>query len=330
MRLPTKACYALLARKIRSTIFLGVAISGSGTALRNSAGTVVGAVLVFGDLSAERQLEEQWLRANCLEVLGLLAGHIAHDFNDLLTGVVGNVSLAGMEAGEGTTVAQILAEAEAASLQARGLTRQLLALARSKAPTRKAISLAEVLHEACDFVLRGSDARAGVEVAPDLHPVVADESQISQVIQNLLLNADEAMPTGGAISVAAGNVTVKAGDGLPVPQGDYVRVTVTDEGTGIPVEIQDRLFKARVSTKPGRNGLGLATSRVIVERHGRCITANSSPGSTCFCPLLPVGSSVGGRARLYRLVADDASWLWTTTSSLGMSSAECSSGSATT
>ena len=233
---------------------------------------------MFQDVTEKRKLEDEVAKANKLEDLGLLAGGIAHDFNNLLTAILGNVVLARIETEPDSEVAEILLEAERAAGRARDLTQQLLSFARGGAPVRRALSLAELLSESSSFMLRGSASRCEFTIADGLWPVEVDEGQISQVVQNLVINADEAMPGGGLIRVSAENVELGDGHGLPLPSGPYVRVSVADNGVGIPPEHLSRVFDPYFTTKRKGSGLGLASCYSIIKRHEGHINLQSDQG----------------------------------------------------
>jgi PAS domain S-box-containing protein len=240
--------------------------------------SVIGAVVVFRDISQQLQLEEEMNRSQKLESVGLLAGGIAHDFNNLLTSILGNISLAQHYLPAGTVAAERLAAAERASLRARDLTQQLLTFAKGGEPIRKSALLDEIVREASSFALRGSNIVCRIESPPDLWPAEVDAGQISQVVHNLILNADQALPDGGTIAVNLKNVRVGAGDVSGLDGGNYVLVAVRDAGVGIPAENLGKIFDPYFTTKKGGSGLGLATAYSIVAKHGGTIQAASAPG----------------------------------------------------
>src|SRR5690606_14178081 len=186
-------------------------VDGRGAPMHDAHGRTVGAVLVLRDVSARVQLEEELQRAARLESVGLLAGGIAHDFNNILAVVMGNLTLSTMdEAVKASRAANWLREAEQATLRARDLTPQLLTFAKGGEPVRAAVQLPELVHEAARFALHGASARCEFELADDLRPARVDPGQIGQVVQNLVLNAAQAMPGGGVIRITLRNETVVA------------------------------------------------------------------------------------------------------------------------
>jgi PAS domain S-box-containing protein len=240
------------------------------------------------DVTGLRQLQEERLRASKLESVGLLAGGIAHDFNNILAAVLGNISLARVRASRGEESSELLAAAEGSLLRAQRLTGQLLALSKGGEPVRSMTNVARLIQEAATFVLSGSQAVCRFEVAPELWPAEVDEGQLTQVIHNLVINADQAMPDGGSIMVEADNVRLSSTTETPLPPGPYVRVSVSDEGVGIPTEQLEKVFDPYFTTKEAGSGLGLATAYAIISKHGGHITCQSSPGEgTTFTIVIP-------------------------------------------
>jgi signal transduction histidine kinase/ActR/RegA family two-component response regulator len=225
---------------------------------------------------AVERMETELLKVQKLESIGILAGGIAHDFNNILTAIWGNVSLARACAGEDVRVRDRLADAEAALQRARELTRQLLAFSKGGAPVRKVVRLDQLVRDAAAFGTREPSVSLQVDLPGDLWRVLADETQITQVVQNLALNAAEAMPDGGTLSVRADNVAVGPDSVLPLAPGRYVRIGVADEGVGIPAENLPKIFVPYFTTKTHGSGLGLATSFAIVRRHGGHITIDTA------------------------------------------------------
>ncbi len=250
----------------------------TGALVPDPDGRIVGAVAVFRDITTQQKLEEDCLKARKLESVGVLAGGIAHDFNNILTAVIGNVALAKMLVPAGDRAGHALDEAEKAAWRARGLTQQLLTFARGGAPVKRAASLGDLLRDVVPFALAGSKAKCSVSVADDLWGLAFDPGQLSQAVSNLVLNAAQAMPSGGLVSIEAGNVRVSSEDLLPVRPGRYVRITIADAGAGIPPPHLDKIFDPYFTTKEGHSGLGLATTYSIVRRHEGAIKVESEEG----------------------------------------------------
>jgi two-component system, cell cycle sensor histidine kinase and response regulator CckA len=252
-------------------------------------------ILAVVDTTAKRQLEAERFRLQKLEAIGTLAGGIAHDFNNLLQAVFGYVALAKGELDQPEQARPLLEQAEQAITQAVNLTSQLLTFAKGGAPKRATISLRRTLENAARFALSGSASTCALQVASDLSVVDADEGQLAQVIQNIILNASQAMDLAGTVSVSAVNVRLRDAELSALPGGgDFVRIRVRDHGAGIPADHLARLFDPYFTTKPAGSGLGLATSHSIVKRHGGAITVSSAPGAgSAFDVYLPAS---GGTA----------------------------------
>lgn len=246
--------------------------------IRDRAGKTVGVVLVFRDITEQQKHEEERLRARKIESIGLLAGGIAHDFNNILTAIMGNLSLTRLQAGDLPQLASGLADTEKACLRARDLTQQLLTFAKGGAPVKESSPLTDVIRDSARFVTPGSLAHCDFRFADDLWPAHADRGQISQVIQNIVLNAVQAMPDGGTIRIVAENVVCDAAAGPELPPGRYVRISIRDEGCGIKPEHLSRVFDPYFTTKRRGTGLGLATAYSIVKRHDGRLTVASEPG----------------------------------------------------
>jgi PAS domain S-box-containing protein len=246
-----------------------------------------GYVLILRDTTWETRLAEEKARSQRLESLGVLAGGIAHDFNNSLTAIISGLELSKLR-GKGEEVDDILQEVERAAVSARGLTRQLLTFSRGGAPVARPMRIAGMIRDTAGFVLSGTNCDLAFSAGQGLWPVKADESQISQVVNNLVLNARQSMPSGGTISIRLTNREVGPDDGLPLPPGRYVMVEIEDQGTGIPEELLPRIFDPYFTTKGEGSGLGLATTHSIITRHGGYIEVDSSPGEgSCFSILLP-------------------------------------------
>ena len=248
-----------------------------------------GVVTVFRDTTAEQKLEEELQKASKLESVALLAGGVAHDFNNILTAILGHLSLAKTAKNPSP---QTLASIEKACLYATGLTRQLLTFAKGSHPVRQPENLAELTEESVRFALLGSAMRCCFDLDGDLRPVELDRGQINQVINNLVINAVQASPEGGTLHVTAHNVAVGQEErSATLAPGQYVRLTIRDQGTGIAPENLARIFDPYFTTKTAGTGLGLATSYSIIKKHGGLIRVESEPGvGTAFTMYLPAST----------------------------------------
>jgi CheY-like chemotaxis protein len=223
-------------------------------------------------------MEQELIRAQKMESVSLLAGGIAHDFNNILTAILGNIGLAMLNGQVGDRGRAKLLQAEQACIRAKDLAQQLLTFAKGGAPITRPISIAGLLQESAVLTLAGSRSRCNLSLPPDLWAVTADDGQINQVISNLLINADQAMPGGGIIKVAAENVLVNGTPDLPLPRGRYVKISIADQGTGIPPQYLNKVFDPYFSTKHKGSGLGLATAYSIVKNHAGYLTLDSKMG----------------------------------------------------
>ena len=237
------------------------------------------AILYFlEDVTEKRKVERELLRVQKLESIGVLAGGVAHDFNNILTAILGNISLAKYCANSPEKMLGRLNQAEQACSRARVLTRQLLTFSKGGEPVKAVLSLHEVIVESCLFGLRGSNVRCEFSLPDNLWNVEADEGQVSQVFNNLVINAGQAMPEGGTILVEGRNVEVSSDQGPPLAPGKYARISVIDNGKGIPEEELSRVFDPYFTTKPGGSGLGLAIAYSVLKNHQGLITVESHPG----------------------------------------------------
>ncbi|HBE87925.1 MAG TPA: hypothetical protein DDW67_02135 [Elusimicrobia bacterium] len=234
----------------------------------------------FQDITDRKRMEEDLLKSQKVESLGMLAGGIAHDFNNILTGITANLSMLISKAGGEGETGEALNEALAAANTAKGLTRQLLAFAEGGKPLKKELDAGRAVAEAARLALRGSSCSPELNIAPDLWSVEADETQLSQVIVNLVTNAAQSMPGCGKVTVAAVN---EGGAGSP-----SLKITVADTGTGIPGKYLKDIFDPYFTTKKQGHGLGLTMAYSIIKGHGGDIRAESEQGrGTVFTITLP-------------------------------------------
>ncbi|MBI5453710.1 MAG: PAS domain S-box protein [Deltaproteobacteria bacterium] len=233
---------------------------------------------IFRDMTEARRLEAEMLKSQKLESIGLLAGGIAHEFNNVLTGIYGNISLAKMMLSPAGRPYEAVSRAEAATLRAGDLTKQLLTFSRGGTPVKRAVSIKDAVREWCFLASRGSQAKCEYDIEEDLRYAHIDEGQIGQAVRNLVLNAIEAMGGGGIVRVTARNEDA-LDHALPPREGGYVSVSIGDEGRGIPEEDLQRIFDPFFTTKEKGSGLGLAAAYSIVKAHEGHLTVRSAPGS---------------------------------------------------
>ncbi len=228
------------------------------------------------DISEKRRIEEELFKASKLESIGILAGGIAHDFNNILTAIIGNISLAMLDLSENEELLRRLADAEKASLRAQELTQHLLTFSRGGAPVKKTIHIEELVRESATFAIHGSKVRCEFIFEPDLFAVEVDAGQLSQVIHNLIINADQAMPQGGVIKVKARNVVDSNSLPPSLKPGKFVEIIVADSGIGIPPQHLPNIFDPFFTTKQKGSGLGLATTYSIISKHDGVIEVESA------------------------------------------------------
>ena len=242
------------------------------------------------DITRRKQSESELLRAGKLDALCLLAGGIAHDFNNLLVGLFGNIDMASSYTAD-PQVKDCLTRASSVIDRARGLTQQLLTFAKGGVPAKKVGSLVPFIQETVRFALSGSNVSCVFDVEPGLWVSDFDRNQVGQVIDNIVINAQQAMKNGGALKVAARNVVIDEGEHAILRNGNYVKLTFEDNGTGMPPDMLARIFDPFFTTKAQGQGLGLATSYSIVKRHGGVIDVVSQPGAgstfNVYLPALP-------------------------------------------
>ncbi|MBI5663706.1 MAG: PAS domain S-box protein [Nitrospirae bacterium] len=248
------------------------------TALRNSRGETSQIMTIMVDITERKKIEEEQLKIQKLESVGILAGGIAHDFNNIITSIVGNIALAKMSSGIPKNIFEILTDAEEACRRAKDLTSQLLTFSKGGAPIKKIASIAKQLKDAARIVLRGSDVGYEFFIPQDLWAVEIDEGQINQVIFNLIINARQAMLDVGKITISAENVIIDEQSALPLPGRQFIKVTIKDQGIGIPKEHLQNIFDPYFTTKQNGNGLGLSSTYAIIKNHDGYIAVDSEVG----------------------------------------------------
>jgi two-component system, cell cycle sensor histidine kinase and response regulator CckA len=235
-------------------------------------------IAIARDITERKKLEKEILKTQKLESISILAGGIAHDFNNILSAILGNISLAKLKAKADRDLVEILSDSEKASFRAKNLTNQLLTFSQGGTPIKKTARIEDLIKNTAIFVLRGSNVNYKFFFPDDLWLVDVDTDQISQVINNLVINARQAMPDGGIVELSAKNISPSIEDFLPLKDKNYVKITVKDTGVGIPKENLHRIFDPFFSTKKDGSGLGLASTYSILKKHDGYITVESEIG----------------------------------------------------
>jgi len=264
------------------------------------------AVIGFiSDIDGIKRMEEDIKRAARLEAMGVLAGGIAHDFNNMLTVIKGNTSLIKSLETRAELDTHLLKEIEAATEEAQFLTNQLLAFAKGGGtPVIENVSLPGFIYDMVNFHIRGANVKCEISLPDELWPANVDRGQIGQVIQNLVINACQAMPQGGIMEISAANEQVEPGNDFNIYPGRYLRIVIKDDGVGIEPAITEKIFDPYYTTKPGGHGLGLATVYAIVIKHAGAIRVESVPGKgTSFILLLPAADELPLLSELIETIA---------------------------
>lgn len=264
-------------------------IEESGAPILDQESNIIGTVLVFRDVTEEKRTAEELAKIEKLKSVGVLAGGIAHDFNNILAAILGNIELAKIYTDSSNKAYPLLEEAKKASIRAKSLTQQLLTFAKGGDPIKQTASIGKVITDSANFVLHGSSIVCDYDIPEDLWQVSIDTGQISQVIQNIIINARQAMPNGGTLRVCCENITdIRREEALLLPAQKYIKITIADSGFGIPAEHLDKIFDPYFSTKQEGSGLGLAICHSIISKHDGNISVQSEPEKgTTFIIYLP-------------------------------------------
>jgi len=254
-------------------------VADSGAPIMDAESTIIGVVVVFRDVTEQLTMEQELLKVKKLESIGVLAGGIAHDFNNILAAILGNINLALFDPELNDKTKKLLSSAEKASLRAKELTQQLLTFSKGGEPIKEVTSLETIIKDSAEFILHGKNISCHYALPDDLWLVNVDTGQISQVIQNIVLNAAHAMPEGGLLTICGENYISSSEEGFPLAPGKhFVKVAITDKGRGIPAHIVENIFDPYFTTKEDGSGLGLAISQSIIKRHHGHITVESTMG----------------------------------------------------
>jgi PAS domain S-box-containing protein len=263
-------------------------IAWRNTLLKDEKGRITGVLSSGLDISERKRMAEEMQKTEKLESLGLLAGGIAHDFNNILAAIMINISLSKLYIDNKDKALERLKEAGKAVNRAQKLTQQLLTFSKGGVPIIRLTSITELLRDTAEFALSGSNVLSDFSIPGGLWHVKIDPDQVSQVFQNMIMNAGQAMPDGGVIDIGAENEIIKEETKLPVKEGKYIKISIRDSGIGIPVEHLNKIFDPFFSTKQKGSGLGLSTAYSIIKNHDGLITVTSELGKgTTFVIYLP-------------------------------------------
>ncbi|MBW6516506.1 MAG: PAS domain S-box protein [Candidatus Cloacimonetes bacterium] len=258
----------------------------------NQKDIIIGDIIVFHDITAKKRKEQELIKSQKLESLGTLAAGIAYDFNNLLSTLFGYIEMAMVFHNSKEKVAQYLSRALGIYERATSLTDKLITFSRRGVPDKKPHYIKDILDETAKFVLSGSKIRYNIEIPEDLWLCDIDKTQIQQVFNNILINSMQAMPDGGVINIKGENIPGSNAPEWTSKTANYVKITVIDEGTGIPESYLDRIFDPFFTTKQQGSGLGLATAYSIIDKHHGSIDVSSVPGEgTTVNVFLPASKS---------------------------------------
>lgn len=263
------------------------------TPVRDEKGAISSVVVVFVDVTTQKRLDEEMSRSLKLESLGLLAGGLAHDFNNFLAAILNNVTLARIHSKPGDKVYEWMQKTEKAASRAQHLTLQLLTFAKGGSPVIREMSIEKLVRDSAQFSLSGSNVDCEFIIPSDLKAVKIDPGQIDQVVRNLIINSNQAMPDGGKIEVSCYNRKIDENESSVVAAGDYVVLKIKDNGAGIEPQVMAKIFDPYFTTKDSGSGLGLAISYAIIGKHQGHIAVESELGvGTTFEILLPATDSI--------------------------------------
>lgn len=246
-------------------------------------------IALVRDITERRRLEEDRLKVSKLDALGVIAGGIAHDLNNIMLGIILNLDLLLNQTRIHSEDAALMRSAKNAALRASDLSRRMLTFAKGGDPIKKNINIRELIINSLNLALRGSNLLGSVQIEPNLPTIQADPGQLAQVLDNLIINAREASPGGGNLFIRGRRQRLKHGEVPSLPAGDYLFIEVQDQGTGIPEDVLPKIFDPYFTTKKSGHGIGLATCYSIMKKHGGDILVHSLPGQgTTFSLYLPI------------------------------------------
>jgi len=260
-----------------------------GEPVFNENGELIGGLKIAQDITEKIKLENQIQQLKKMEAIGTLAGGIAHDFNNMLGVIFGNVSYLLNRFNENEELAEVLSDIQDGAKKSQNLTQQLLTFAKGGAPIKTATNINDLIKESAIFVTRGAKTKCNFNLSENLWIAEVDSGQMNQVTSNLVINANQAMPNGGIITVRSENTEIKAESNIPLPAGRYIKIIIEDQGVGISEKNLQNIFDPYFSTKQQGSGLGLATAYSIIKKHGGHISVESKiDEGTTFFIYLPV------------------------------------------
>lgn len=232
------------------------------------------------DITVRKQAEEEIIKSQKLESLETLAGGIANDFNNLLTGIIGNISLIKAYLKKDDKTLEKLLEIENASMRAKDLTQKLFIFSSGGSPEKILLNPGDLVKQSADFMLKDSRLDSEIREDENLHQIFADKDQMLQVINNIIVNADQAMQGGGKLGLFISNIIINGEESTtPLSRGKYVKISVIDEGAGISDENLPKIFDPYFTTKKTASGLGLSTAHSIISKHNGYIDVSSESGA---------------------------------------------------
>jgi len=250
----------------------------SCTEVKSTKGWGEGFVLVLRNIHRQQKDEEELFKAQKLSSVGILAGGIAHNFNNTLAGILGNTQLAQLAVDNPEKVSSFLSGIEKAAYNAKSLTTQLLTFARGGEPVKESFDLIQELEQAVTFTLSGKNVSVTYDYKTTFAPIHADRGQIHQVIHNLVINSCQAMPEGGRLHLTCEDVVLEHQNELQLQPGTFIKLELLDSGPGMNKDTLTRIFDPYFSTKEHGSGLGLTTCYAIIEKHDGAIQIHSEPG----------------------------------------------------
>lgn len=277
-------------------------LSTSKVPLRDMDDRIIGLLGAYEDITQRKLTEEELLKAQKIESLGVIVGGIAHDFNNILMAVMGNIAFAKTLIPATDKAYERLTLAEAATMKGKDLTRQFLAFTKDGALIKTSISVGKLVRTYGRLTLSGTKSVCQYVIPDDLWRIDADEGQIGQALTNLLMNADQAMQEGGVIEIKCENIQVIEDNDALLKSGPYVKISITDQGQGIAQQNLCKVFDPYFTTKEAGLGLGLASAYAIVKKHGGRLTVESPSGAgATFVMLLPASVSPGETPKIEKI-----------------------------